>query len=101
MFSHVFSCSEFIEREGLDAEGLYRVPGNRAHVDLLFAKFDDDKVRMWGVKGPHGICFCNHLAVLWIWIRSDLELFAGGSGSVIINFGSGFDNLQFFVTKIA
>ncbi len=33
----------FIEREGLDAEGLYRVPGNRAHVDLLFQKFDDGK----------------------------------------------------------
>ena len=32
----------FIEREGLDAEGLYRVPGNRAHVDLLFQKFDED-----------------------------------------------------------
>ncbi len=42
-------CVEYIEREGLDAEGLYRVPGNRAHVDLLFAKFDDDKVR----PGPH------------------------------------------------
>ncbi len=26
----------FIEKEGLDAEGLYRVPGNRAHVELLF-----------------------------------------------------------------
>eukprot|EP00095_Tigriopus_kingsejongensis_P003293 maker-scaffold355_size198070-snap-gene-0.30 protein:Tk03293 transcript:maker-scaffold355_size198070-snap-gene-0.30-mRNA-1 annotation:"rho gtpase-activating protein 190 isoform x5" len=32
----------FIEKEGLDAEGLYRVPGNRAHVDLLFQKFDED-----------------------------------------------------------
>ena len=32
----------FIEREGLDAEGLYRVPGNRAHVDLLFLRFDED-----------------------------------------------------------
>ena len=32
----------FIEREGLDAEGLYRVPGNRAHVELLFQKFDED-----------------------------------------------------------
>ena len=31
----------FIEREGLDAEGLYRVPGNRAHVDLLFQKYDE------------------------------------------------------------
>jgi len=33
---------EFIEREGLDAEGLYRVPGNRAHVDLLFQNFEED-----------------------------------------------------------
>lgn len=32
----------FIEREGLDAEGLYRVPGNRAHVDLLFQQYDED-----------------------------------------------------------
>ena len=32
----------FIEKEGLDAEGLYRVPGNRAHVELLFQRFDDD-----------------------------------------------------------
>ncbi len=31
----------FIEKEGLDTEGLYRVPGNRAHVDLLFQKFDE------------------------------------------------------------
>ncbi|XP_023343064.1 rho GTPase-activating protein 190 isoform X13 [Eurytemora carolleeae] len=34
---------KFIELEGLDAEGLYRVPGNRAHVDLLFQQFDEDK----------------------------------------------------------
>jgi hypothetical protein len=33
----------FIEKEGLDAEGLYRVPGNRAHVDLLFQKFDEGR----------------------------------------------------------
>lgn len=32
----------FIEKEGLDAEGLYRVPGNRAHVDLLFLHYDED-----------------------------------------------------------
>lgn len=31
----------FIQEEGLDLEGLYRVPGNRAHVDLLFQKFDE------------------------------------------------------------
>ena len=37
-------------------------------------------------------------SMLWIRIRSDPKLFAE-SGSVIINFGSGSDNLQFFVTK--
>ena len=35
-------CIEFIETEGLLVEGLYRVPGNRAHVDLLFQHFDED-----------------------------------------------------------
>lgn len=35
-------CVKFIENEGLDSEGIYRVPGNRAHVDLLFQKFDED-----------------------------------------------------------
>ncbi|XP_077288931.1 rho GTPase-activating protein 190 isoform X2 [Arctopsyche grandis] len=35
-------CISFIEAEGLAAEGIYRVPGNRAHVDLLFKKFDED-----------------------------------------------------------
>lgn len=32
----------FIEEEGLDSEGIYRVPGNRAHVDILFQKFQED-----------------------------------------------------------
>jgi len=31
----VRACVEYIEQEGLTAEGLYRVPGNRAHVDQL------------------------------------------------------------------
>ncbi|XP_071440115.1 rho GTPase-activating protein 190 isoform X6 [Hetaerina americana] len=35
-------CVRFIEEEGLDSEGIYRVPGNRAHVELLFQKFDED-----------------------------------------------------------
>nr|CAD7452906.1 unnamed protein product [Timema tahoe] len=35
-------CVKFIEEEGLDSEGIYRVPGNRAHVDLLFHKFEED-----------------------------------------------------------
>ncbi|XP_041984268.1 rho GTPase-activating protein 190 isoform X2 [Aricia agestis] len=38
----VEKCIQFIEREGLASEGLYRVPGNRAHVDMLFAKFYED-----------------------------------------------------------
>lgn len=37
-------CVEFIEMEGLDSEGIYRVPGNRAHVDLLYQKLQEGKV---------------------------------------------------------
>lgn len=36
-------CTRFIEMEGLDMEGIYRVPGNRAHVDTLLVKFDESK----------------------------------------------------------
>lgn len=39
----VEKCISFIQEEGLELEGLYRVPGNRAHVDLLFQKFDEGK----------------------------------------------------------
>ena len=35
-------CVEHIEAEGLDAEGLYRVPGNRQHVDLLVERLTED-----------------------------------------------------------
>lgn len=35
-------CVKFIEDEGLDSEGIYRVPGNRAHVELLFQKFEEN-----------------------------------------------------------
>lgn len=38
-------CIQFIEQEGLDSEGIYRVPGNRAHVDLLYQKFEEGE---WG-----------------------------------------------------
>jgi len=31
----VRTCIEYIEQEGIMSEGLYRVPGNRAHVDQL------------------------------------------------------------------
>ncbi len=32
-------CVKFIEQEGLTVEGIYRVPGNKAQVDLLIEKF--------------------------------------------------------------
>ncbi|XP_022243984.1 rho GTPase-activating protein 190-like isoform X11 [Limulus polyphemus] len=38
----VEKCIRFIEEEGLDSEGIYRVPGNRAHMDQLYQKFDED-----------------------------------------------------------
>lgn len=38
----VEKCVKFIELEGLDSEGIYRVPGNRTHVDLLYQKFDEE-----------------------------------------------------------
>lgn len=38
----VEKCVQFIEEEGLTAEGIYRVPGNRAQVELLLTKFQED-----------------------------------------------------------
>ncbi|XP_035709893.1 rho GTPase-activating protein 190 isoform X2 [Folsomia candida] len=35
-------CVKFIEDEGLEMEGLYRVPGNRAHVEALFARLAEE-----------------------------------------------------------
>lgn len=35
----VQKCVQFVEREGLNAEGIYRVPGNQAHVQQLEQKF--------------------------------------------------------------
>lgn len=40
----LIKCVEFIEKEGLDSEGIYRVPGSRAHVDMLFQRFEDGKL---------------------------------------------------------
>lgn len=37
----LIKCVEFIEKEGLDSEGIYRVPGSRAHVDMLFQRFEE------------------------------------------------------------
>lgn len=40
-------CVEFIELEGLDSEGIYRVPGNRAHVELLYQKLQEGEVHFF------------------------------------------------------
>ena len=37
----VVKCITFIEEEGLTVEGIYRVPGNKAHVDLLLDRFKE------------------------------------------------------------
>ena len=39
----VRKCVEFVEREGLKAEGIYRVPGKKEHVLLLQDKFEEGK----------------------------------------------------------
>ncbi|XP_074603489.1 rho GTPase-activating protein 190 isoform X4 [Brevipalpus obovatus] len=38
----VEKCVQFIEEEGMESEGIYRVPGNRAQVVLLFNRFEED-----------------------------------------------------------
>lgn len=35
-------CVYYIERE-VESEGIYRVPGNRAHVDTLYQKFEEEE----------------------------------------------------------
>ena len=35
----VEKCIQFIEKEGLGIEGLYRVPGNRTQVEMLIEKY--------------------------------------------------------------
>ena len=40
-------CVKFIEEEGLDSEGIYRVPGNRAHVDILFQKLEEGLFKLF------------------------------------------------------
>lgn len=40
----VEKCANFIEDEGgFITEGIYRVPGNKAHVDLLFERYREGK----------------------------------------------------------
>lgn len=42
----LIKCIQFIE-QNLDSEGLYRVPGNRCHVDYLFEKFNEGNYRFF------------------------------------------------------
>ena len=37
----VEKCVAFIEEEGFTTEGLYRVPGNRVHVEMLMERFKE------------------------------------------------------------
>ncbi|KAK7491424.1 hypothetical protein BaRGS_00017253 [Batillaria attramentaria] len=38
----VEKCITYIENEGMNTEGIYRIPGNRAQGDLFVAKFNED-----------------------------------------------------------
>lgn len=52
-------CVRFVEDEGLDSEGIYRVPGNRAHVELLFQKFEEGNIIYSSLAYPDvDISFC-------------------------------------------
>lgn len=55
-------CIQFIETEGLDSEGLYRVPGNRSHVDLLFQRFEEGSK----IVKIHNIVNCLIIILLFI-----------------------------------
>ena len=37
----VEKCVNYIQEEGLNVEGIYRVPGNRAHVEQLLERFKE------------------------------------------------------------
>ena len=43
----VEKCVQYIEKEGLTCEGLYRVPGNKAHGDLLMEKFKEGTILLF------------------------------------------------------
>ena len=52
-------CVRFIELEGLTAEGIYRVNGNRAQVELLFDKYREGQYTRWvstRAESVHALC---------------------------------------------
>lgn len=85
-------CVQFIEREGVDSEGIYRVPGNRTHVDLLYQKFDDeDNVDIEMLDIPVNAVatalkdfFSKHLPPLFEpELMNELEEIAGSRGGLV------------------
>lgn len=83
-------CVHFIERE-VDSEGIYRVPGNRAHVELLYQQFDeDDNVDMEKLDIPVNAVatalkdfFSKHLPPLFEpEMMNELEEIAGSRGGL-------------------
>jgi hypothetical protein len=83
-------CVYYIERE-VESEGIYRVPGNRAHVDLLYQKFDEeDNVDMEKLDIPVNAVatalkdfFSKHLPPLFEQdLMNELEEIAGSRGAL-------------------
>lgn len=57
----VKACVEYIDAEGITTEGLYRVPGSRAHVEQLMDCFRDGKYNFIGVF------FCQNAPQVSFW----------------------------------
>lgn len=85
-------CVQFIEREGVDSEGIYRVPGNRTNVDLLYQQFDEeDNVDIEKLDIPVNAVatalkdfFSKHLPPLFDPdMMNELEEIAGSRGGLV------------------
>lgn len=86
-------CVHFIERE-VDSEGIYRVPGNRAHVELLYQKFDEEEnvdiekldIPVNAVATALKDFFSKHLPPLFEPdLMNELEEIAGSRGGLATN----------------
>lgn len=86
-------CVNYIELE-LESEGIYRVPGNRAHVDLLYQKFDEeDNVDIEKLDIPVNAVatalkdfFSKHMPPLFdTEMMNELEEIAGSRGGGIVS----------------
>lgn len=86
-------CVNFIEGE-VDSEGIYRVPGNRAHVELLYQKFDEEEnvdiekldIPVNAVATALKDFFSKHLPPLFEQdLMNELEEIAGSRGGLASN----------------